>query len=309
MEPSRIGRTVTADGAAIETLSLNNTQAYLEYVVSKEKVFLFVLTSNKSRNGADVKAYPLSIKPSELAKKVEQFQSRLANRHPEFAGLARELYGSLIGPAAQDINGVDSLCIVPDGFLWNLPFQAPLTTDNYYLTEDYAISYVPSLRVLREMSKSKNSRGNPEATLMALGNPVIGKDEQHEQDLCPLPEAEAEVKAISKGFSPSTNKVLIGREASERAFKALASNYSVLHFATHGVLDNRNPLYSHLLLTKTEADSENDGLLEAREIMKLRLHADLAVLSACETANGRIAPGEGVIGMSWAFFVAGPARC
>jgi CHAT domain-containing protein len=70
-------------------------------------------------------------------------------------------------------------------------------------------------------------------------------------------------------------------------------------------LDNRNPLYSHLLLTKTDGDVENDGSLEAREIMNMHLKADLAVLSACETGNGRISPGEGVIGMSWAFFVAG----
>jgi len=61
----------------------------------------------------------------------------------------------------------------------------------------------------------------------------------------------------------------------------------------------------HLLLTRTEGDPENDGLLEAREIMNMNLRADLAVLSACETANGRISPGEGVMGISWAFFVAG----
>ena len=71
------------------------------------------------------------------------------------------------------------------------------------------------------------------------------------------------------------------------------------------MLDNRQPLYSHLLLTKTAGDLENDGLLEAREIMNMKLNADLAVLSACETANGRISPGECVIGTSWAFFVAG----
>ena len=59
------------------------------------------------------------------------------------------------------------------------------------------------------------------------------------------------------------------------------------------------------MLTKTAGDPENDGLLEAREIMNMHLNADLAVLSACETANGRIPPGEGVIGMSWAFFVGG----
>jgi CHAT domain-containing protein len=81
--------------------------------------------------------------------------------------------------------------------------------------------------------------------------------------------------------------------------------YSVIRLATHGVIDNRQPLYSHLLLTKTEGDPENDGRLEARQIMDINLNADLAVLSACETANGKIAPGEGVIGLSWAFFVGG----
>ena len=103
----------------------------------------------------------------------------------------------------------------------------------------------------------------------------------------------------------SAARVLIGREASEKSFKALAPTYSRIHLATHGVLDNREPLYSHLLLTKTNDDPENDGLLEAREIMNMDVRADLAVLSACETANGRIRDGEGVVGMSWAFFVGG----
>ncbi|HXQ72867.1 MAG TPA: CHAT domain-containing protein, partial [Pyrinomonadaceae bacterium] len=75
--------------------------------------------------------------------------------------------------------------------------------------------------------------------------------------------------------------------------------------ATHGVLDNRDPMNSYLVLTQTEDETENDGLLHAREIIDMNLDADLAVLSACETANGRISPGEGVIGVSWAFLVAG----
>jgi CHAT domain-containing protein len=100
-------------------------------------------------------------------------------------------------------------------------------------------------------------------------------------------------------------KVFVGREAGEKTFKALAPQYATIHLATHGVLDNRDPLNSYLLLTKTEDETENDGLLHAREIIDLNLDADLAVLSACETGNGRISPGEGVIGMSWAFLVAG----
>lgn len=101
------------------------------------------------------------------------------------------------------------------------------------------------------------------------------------------------------------SKVFIGAQADERTFKSLASGYGAIHFSTHSVLDNRHPLYSYLLMAKGGGDGEEDGLLEAREIMELNLHADLVVLSACETARGKIGAGEGVIGMSWTFFVAG----
>jgi len=155
------------------------------------------------------------------------------------------------------------------------------------------------------MNQKKDTSDKTNPSLIAFGNPVIGKDDQRDTDLCPLPEAEQEVSSIAKSFGPTVSKVFIGREASEKTFKALAPNYSVIHLATHGVIDNRQPLYSHLVLTKTEADPDNDGRLEARQIMDMKLNADLVVLSACETANGKISPGEGVMGTSWAFFVAG----
>ena len=96
---------------------------------------------------------------------------------------------------------------------------------------------------------------------------------------------------------------MTGSAAQELTVKSDAWRYPILHFATHGLLDDHNPLYSRLLLaSSTEID---DGFLEAREIMKLDLHADLAVLSACQTARGKVGSGEGLIGMSWAFFIAG----
>jgi CHAT domain-containing protein len=301
----RTGLTATLTAADINQLTLNKDCAYLEYVVSKEQIYLFVLTNKTLRDGFDLKAYPLQIKSDDLVSKVDQFHQRLANRHPEFASLARELYGLIIGPADQQLKGVKTIGIIPDGFLWNLPFQALLAGNNHYLIEDRALYYSPSLSVLHQMIKGKIVADKKATSLLAFGNPVIGKDEQRNEELCPLPETETEVSSIANCFGPSGNKVLIGREASEKSFKELASSYGTIHLATHGVIDNRQPLYSHLLLTKTEGDTENDGLLEAREIMNMNLHADLAVLSACETANGRISPGEGVIGMSWAFFVAG----
>jgi CHAT domain-containing protein len=86
--------------------------------------------------------------------------------------------------------------------------------------------------------------------------------------------------------------------------KSEAKGFKILQFAAHGVFNDSNPLYSYLLLSPNAA-SGDDGRLEARELMNLDLSADLVVLSACETARGRVSKGEGLTGMTWALFVAG----
>jgi CHAT domain-containing protein len=302
---TRSGRTASLTTADLDGLTADNNTAYLEYVAAKDGVSLFVLTKNKSSGAREIKVYPLAVKADELAQKVNEFHDTLAEQRLAYATEGRELYTLLIAPAEQQLRNVGNLCIVPDSFLWNVPFQALMTPSERFLIEDHAVYYAPSLSVLREMNRKKDTGETTSTSLIAFGNPVVGKDEQRNADLCPLPEAEQEVISIAKSFDEKNSRVFIGRDASEKSFKTLAPTYSIVHLATHGVIDNRQPLYSHLLLTKTEGDPENDGRLEARQIMDMNLNADLAVLSACETANGKVAPGEGVIGMSWAFFVAG----
>src|SRR5262249_37478527 len=82
-----------------------------------------------------------------------------------------------------------------------------------------------------------------------------------------------------------------------------ASRARIIHFATHGVLNDASPMYSYLALA--QGDKNEDGLLEAWELMQLDLRADLVVLSACETARGHASAGEGMIGVGWGMFVAG----
>jgi CHAT domain-containing protein len=236
----RSGRTATIDRSGIDGLTRNSGSAYLEYVVSKDHVYLFVLTTTQS-NELQLKSYRLMIPPAELVRKVDQFHDQLANLNPDYSGNAHELYSLLVAPAAEQLKGVDTLCIVPDGVLWNLPFQALMPANEHYLLDDHAIYYAPSLSVLREMSK-KERGGRNANSLIAFGNPVIGKDEQRQVDLCPLPEAENEVGSIAKTAGLEAKKVFIGRDASEKTFKTLAPGFSVIHLATHGVLDNRNPL-------------------------------------------------------------------
>jgi len=124
-------------------------------------------------------------------------------------------------------------------------------------------------------------------------------------ELAPLPDAAREVEQIARLYGPARSSVHIGPDALEQLVKRDSGKYTVLHFATHGVLDDANPMYSHLLLAPSPGDAGEDGLLETWEMMQLDLHAELAVLSACDTARGKFGAGEGIIGMSWALFAAG----
>lgn len=298
----RVGPAKSLTHASLNTLVRANDFAYLEYVVTDDEVGIFIVKRN-GLSAYDLKYVSLPVNANELRGKVKEFHSALAERHPSHELMGRELYRLLIEPVARELQNIGTVCIIPDGFLWTLPFQALTTTRGNYLIQEHSLYYAPSLSVLNEMALRRRQQSSNES-ILAFGNP-IESDEKRPQDLHPLPEAEAEVAAVAATVRTQTKKILVGRQADEKTFKALAPQYATIHLATHGVLDNRDPLNSYLLLTKADAEGENDGLLRAHEIIDMRLNADLAVLSACQTGNGRISPGEGVIGMSWAFFVAG----
>src|SRR5262245_44705257 len=101
----------------------------------------------------------------------------LAKGSPGFRQPARELYDLLLKPAAAQLEGRTSLVIVPDGALWELPFQALQSDQNRYLIEDCVIAYAPSLTALREMIKPRDGRkaSADSPTLLAFGNPALGK--------------------------------------------------------------------------------------------------------------------------------------
>jgi CHAT domain-containing protein/tetratricopeptide (TPR) repeat protein len=310
---------------AAQLLPADGKTALLEYSVADDKSFLFVLTRattarNQGASAVVLKAYPLNIKSKELSDMVETFQKQLGERNLAFSPQAQRFYELLLKPAEGQLRGKETLCIVPDGILWQLPFQALKPTAGRYLIEDYAIFYAPSLTTLREMlnpgKRSNAGRALPQQTaspsLLAFGNPMLDprtvtrqQAVYRDEELGSLPEAEREVNALRQLYGAARSRVYVGSAAREERVKAEIGNYRVVHFATHGILDNRSPLYSHLLLAQEPGNSAEDGLLEAREIMEMDLQAELIVLSACQTAGGRVGAGEGVIGMTWALFVAG----
>jgi CHAT domain-containing protein/tetratricopeptide (TPR) repeat protein len=280
----------TISAAEAQRLLSGPAAAILEFVVARDRTSVFVVTASS------VSAFRLPVTGAELGRQVHRFRDQLGNRDLRATESARALYELMLGPLQAALRGKTDLIIVPDGVLWELPFQALQSSTRRYVIEDMAVTYAPSITVLREMMRLRSATPAPR-TLLAFGN--AGAD-RHDA----LPETENEVHRLAEIYGPSS-RVLIGAEAREDRWKAEAPDYRVIHLATHGVLEDTSPLYSHLLLARPERGSKEDGLLEAWEIMDVPLKAELVILSACDTARGRVAAGEGILGLMWAVFVAG----
>jgi len=305
----RRGETPPFDLPAAGALIPDAHTALLEFVVAKERTLLFLLTRAPGAAPAApaLQVYSIPVTAEALAQKVNRLRQQIASRSIRYGAAASELYDLLLRPAAAALRGRTTLGLLPDGPLWELPFQALQSAPGRFLVEDTALFYASSLTVL-QAARNRPQRAAPSGLLLAFGNPAVTPATAPGGSLAPLPSAEAEVDALARIYGSGASLVCKGAAATETLARARVAEYRVLHFAAHGVLNDRHPLYSHLVLAREPATPGEDGLLEARELMDLDLKADLAVLSACESGRGRVAPGEGMVGLSWALHVAGCPR-
>lgn len=265
--------------------------AIVEFVLGPSRTFALVVTTG----GVRVVTLPLG--EAALAILVRRFRSELDRRDLRVDETAAALHASVLAPVRAALGTITNLVVIPDGVLWELPFQALRSDAGRYVIEDMAISYAPSLMVLREMMRL-HAPGRGQRTLLAVGNPSVAGTPS-------LPDAETEVRGIARYYGASSSLVLTGGAAREDRWKREAPSYGVVHLAAHGLLDDASPMYSSLQMVRSPGAGGDDGQLEAWEIMGVALRAELVVFSACETARGRIAPGEGVVGLMWSAFVAG----
>jgi CHAT domain-containing protein/tetratricopeptide (TPR) repeat protein len=286
------GASQTIDVRAAQALVTSPTSAIIEFVSGPDRTVALVVTA------AGICARRLPASTGDIARQVDLFRTRLADRDLRIAVSARALYDLVLGPMQALLADKTDLIIVPDGALWDLPFQALQSSAHRYLIEQAAISYAPSITVLREMQRRRPAHP-ASRTLLAFASPAAGVAVE------PAEVAEvAEVQQLAALYG-SAARLHVGADAREERWRTDAPDYRVVHVAAHGVLDNRSPLYSYVQLATPEQPGADDGHLEAWEIMQVPLSADLVILSACDTARGRFAAGEGVLGLMWALFVAG----
>jgi CHAT domain-containing protein/Tfp pilus assembly protein PilF len=242
---------------------------------------------------------------------------------------ARRLYDVFFAPADAALPAaIENVIIIPDGILYYLPFETLVSpgekhkTKGFPLIQRFTISYAPSCSSLFSLIKRKKRDSGP-LSLLAFGSPAIGADSSRAQDpffpfgitgqlytsqgfkMAALPHSSKEVRRIARLFEKRNSRVYLGRKASEEAFKNCPlQDFTLIHFACHGFLDENSPFRSALVLSQDQI-SEEDGFLQVREIYNLRVEAEMVVLSACQTASGTMESGEGVLGLPRIFFYTG----
>jgi CHAT domain-containing protein/lipopolysaccharide biosynthesis regulator YciM len=194
---------------------------------------------------------------------------------------------------------------IPQDSLFQVPFPALQDANGTYLIQKHTILTAPSIQVLdltRQQRQKLSSQQSNSGKALVLGNPTMPIVSAYigapKQQLSPLPGAEAEARAIA----PLLNtQAITGAQGTKAAIVQKMPQASIIHLATHGLLDDVNGLGSAIALAPSGGD---DGLLTAEEIFDMKLQASLVVLSACNTGEGRIT-GDGVIGLSRALISAG----
>jgi CHAT domain-containing protein len=160
---------------------------------------------------------------------------------------------------------------------------------------------VPSMAA--DIGLSAGAVAAPAGPALVVADPELGPDRPGLEGLKPLPGAASEGRAVARALGADAGDVLDGRRATEPEVRARVARRRVVHFATHAVASDTRPMDSFLALARP-AGAVDDGRLTAGEIYDLSLDADLVVLSGCRTASGAVT-GDGVVGLSRAFFVAG----
>lgn len=187
--------------------------------------------------------------------------------------------------------------LAPHGSLSLAPFQA--------LVGARSVAYTPSATARLLLSRDEAVRGEG---VLALGDPSYGGAEDgpdrvspQRGALAPLPGTREEAEAVG-------DVVLLGDEATEPALVAALAGkprWRAVHLACHGLVDEETPLRSALAVTPGGGE---DGFLSVLDVHRLRVPADLVVLSACDSGRGRVSSSEGVIGFTGAFLLSGADR-
>ena len=314
---------------------LGDETAILEFALGETQSYVWVIRNNSFRL---VKLPPKAT----INQAVREFYLALTDRDAKndnaVIAKSQNLSREILSPVREEIQNVRQLVVIADGSLQLIPFSAlTFAPDAVYepVASTVEIVNAPSFSSLAFQQENKASRPKSNDKLLAVfADPIFQNDDERFalsktqnpklapkdisenltqnlrdvglEHLARLPFSGIEAREIGK-FAPEKTFVALGADASRQTFlRGDFNSYRILHFATHGFLNQHNPELSGLVLSlyDREGNAQN-GFLRVIDLYSLRLHSDLVVLSACQTALGKETDGEGIVGLTRGFMYAG----
>ncbi|WP_461641190.1 CHAT domain-containing protein [Labilibaculum euxinus] len=298
---------------------LSDNDLLIEYSISDSALFSFVITKfsfEVEREKIVKDSFDYHLEEVRNCLKTNDFANNSVAYYQKYTKSAYLLYQHLLNGKDSLLTG-KNLLIVPDDKMAYIPFGALLkkeadsTTMNYrnleYLIKYNSITYHNSATLgFKNHSSSYGFSSNKSILAFApsyndVNDSILFTERAYRDKLYPLPGVKEEVINISKVIH---GDLFIDDMATEANFKANSGDYDVLHLAMHTIIDDENPMYSKLVFTQN-SDSLQDGLLNTHEIYNMNFNARMVVLSACNTGDGKLLKGEGVMSLARGFFYAG----
>ena len=279
--------------SVIQNEVLDKQSALLSYFYCDTTIVIFALTNT------DLKYYYIPIDNAYL-QALQRLEKELRHFVPgkRYAGSAdsKVLYQKLVSPAKEGLEGKKSVVIIPHQRLNNLPFEALEDGSGVYFIEKYAVTYQYAASFLKEGRQGPYDLQNA-LVVTPFTSPAVAAKENG-ADFLPLLFSDREAGQLE-------GKRLDGQYATKSNFLKYKDSVAIIHLATHGIANSEDPSRSFIAFYPDSAQDSSYKLF-AHELYNTSMHqTQLAFLSACETAQGKLISGEGIMSLSRAFAFAG----
>jgi hypothetical protein len=262
-------------------LQLDKDEQLLKYYVLPKDIYLVQMDRKK------VKLHRIAAGPH-VRQAAMRFIENLGQLDPDYKKDGRHL-ASLLLP--KGLSG--KLTVIPDNFLNYLPFEALwMSGSKAFLVQQHQISYAYSIAMLNWNRNVKLQKDRKETLIF---NPIYSQGANYQGLPLPqLPSSQKEANEIAR----TMDGTVVGGQVAKTDFLKHASDHSIYHFAMHAYLDQEEFNRSCLVFSKGEP-------LFFEELYQMRIPAELIVLGACNTGNGKLRNGEGIMSLATAFSFAG----
>jgi CHAT domain-containing protein len=291
---------------------------YLNYVISDSILYIFI----SNRKHQKLLALPIDSAFFNNLFRFRSFLTRPAsssdakNEFEKYQSVGYELYKTLIDQARPYLIS-DNLIISPDNILSYIPFET-IPTRLYsgekikygslaYLMNDFNISYVYSATFMSESGGLDLFHNNkviafaPNYSEQIDIQSVLEKRQVKDNILLDLPFARDEAQYVA---DITDGSLYINEEAMESVYKSESGKFDIVHLAMHTILNDKTPMHSTLIFSK-DSDSTQDGYLKTYEVYGIPLKAKMVVLSSCNTGDGLLSSGEGILSLARGFIYSG----